>query len=64
MLQLAREPALSGRLQFAGEHTEGPDNNGYMNGGVVSGNRAAKALADLMALEPPVIRECPHKQAG
>jgi monoamine oxidase len=64
MFQLAREPALSGRLQFAGEHTEGPDNNGYMNGGVVSGNRAAKAIAHLMALEAPVIRECPHKQAG
>jgi monoamine oxidase len=64
MLQLARKPALDGRLQFAGEHTEGPDNNGYMNGGVVSGNRAAKALVDLMALEPDPIRECPHKQAG
>jgi monoamine oxidase len=64
MLQLARKPALDGRLQFAGEHTEGPDNNGYMNGGVVSGNRAAKALADLMALEAPAIRECPDKQAG
>ena len=64
MLQLARKPALDGRLQFAGEHTEGPDNNGYMNGGVESGNRAAKALVELMALEPlDPIRECPIKHA-
>jgi monoamine oxidase len=64
MWKVAGEPALDGRLQFAGEHTEGPDFNGYMNGGVKSGNRAAGALVKLMALQPPVpIWECTHKQA-
>jgi monoamine oxidase len=44
-LEAAAEPALDGRLQFAGEHTSG-DFLGFMNGGVQSGNRAA---ADLVA---------------
>ena len=43
MLEVAGEPALDGRLQFAGEHTSS-DFLGYMNGGVQSGNRAAAAL--------------------
>ena len=43
MLEVAGEPALGGRLQFAGEHTSS-DFLGYMNGGVQSGNRAAAAL--------------------
>jgi monoamine oxidase len=50
MLEEAAEPALDGRLQFAGEHTSG-DFLGYMNGGAQSGNRASAALIELMALE-------------
>jgi monoamine oxidase len=49
LLEVAPEPALDGRLQFAGEHTSA-DFLGYMNGGVHSGNRAAKALIETMAL--------------
>jgi monoamine oxidase len=49
MLEVASEPALHGRLQFAGEHTSS-DFLGYMNGGVESGNRAAAALVKAMAL--------------
>ena len=43
------EPALHGRLQFAGEHTAG-EFMGFMNGGVQSGNRAAAALVKTLAL--------------
>jgi monoamine oxidase len=50
MLDEAWKPALNGRLQFAGEHTAGADYFGYMNAGVRSGNRAAKALLKIMAL--------------
>jgi monoamine oxidase len=50
MLEVAGEPALDGRLQFAGEHTSS-DFLGYMNGGVESGNRAAAALIETMALQ-------------
>ena len=50
MLEVAPEPALDGRLQFAGEQTCS-DFLGYMNGGVVSGNRAAAALIKVMALK-------------
>ena len=50
MLDVAAEPALDGRLQFAGEHTAG-DFLGFMNGGVQSGNRAAAALIEAMALQ-------------
>ena len=49
MLEVAAEPALGGRLQFAGEHTSG-DFLGFMNGGVESGNRASAALVEAMAL--------------
>ena len=49
MLDVAAEPALDGRLQFAGEHT-GSEFIGFMNGGVQSGNRAAAALIKVMAL--------------
>jgi monoamine oxidase len=49
MIELAAEPALDGRLQFAGEHTGG-DFMGFMNGGVQSGNRAAEALIEVMEL--------------
>jgi monoamine oxidase len=49
MLDVAGEPALDGRLQFAGEHTGG-DFMGFMNGGVLSGNRTAAALIDALAL--------------
>ena len=49
MFEVAAEPALHDRLQFAGEHTSS-DFYGYMNGGVQSGNRAAKALIKAMAL--------------
>jgi monoamine oxidase len=49
MLDVASEPALGGRLQFAGEHTSS-DFLGYMNGGVESGNRASKALIKKLAL--------------
>src|SRR3990170_2051229 len=50
MLEVASEPALHGRLQFAGEHTSS-DFLGFMNGGVESGNRAAAALVEVMALQ-------------
>ena len=50
MLEVASEPALDGRLQFAGEHTSS-DFLGFMNGGVESGNRAAAALVEVMALQ-------------
>ncbi len=50
MLEVASEPALHGRLQFAGEHTSS-DFLGFMNGGVQSGNRAAEALIEVMALQ-------------
>ena len=49
LVELGAEPALGGRLQFAGEHTSS-DFLGFMNGGVQSGNRAAAALAKVMAL--------------
>ena len=49
LLDVAAEPALDGRVQFAGEHTS-VDFLGYMNGGVESGNRAAAALIETMAL--------------
>jgi monoamine oxidase len=49
LLEVASEPALDGRLQFAGEHTSS-DFLGFMNGGVESGNRAAAALIETMAL--------------
>jgi monoamine oxidase len=48
-LDEARKPALDGRLQFAGEHTSGAKLFGFMNGGVLSGNRAAKKLIEVMA---------------
>ncbi len=51
MFDVAGKPALDGRLQFAGEHTSGADYHGYMNGGVRSGNRAAQALVNVMALK-------------
>ena len=50
MLEVAAEPALGGRLQFAGEHTSS-DFFGFMNGGVQSGNRASAALIEVMALQ-------------
>jgi len=50
LLEVASEPALDGRLQFAGEHTSS-DFLGFMNGGVESGNRAAAALIEAMALQ-------------
>jgi monoamine oxidase len=52
MFDEASKPALGGRLQFAGEHTSGAKYQGYMNGGVRSGNRAACELVKLMALPP------------
>ena len=50
MFEQAAEPALNGRLQFAGEHTSS-EFYGYMNGGVESGNRASAALIEVMALQ-------------
>ena len=50
MLDVAAEPTLGGRVQFAGEHTGG-DFIGFMNGGVQSGNRAAEALIETLALK-------------
>ena len=48
MLEVAPEPALGGRLQFAGEHTSS-DFLGYMNGGVKAATvpppRSIKTLA-------------------
>ena len=49
LLDVASEPALDGRLQFAGEHTSS-EFLGFMNGGVQSGNRASEALIKIMAL--------------
>ncbi|HSD93718.1 MAG TPA: NAD(P)/FAD-dependent oxidoreductase [Methyloceanibacter sp.] len=50
LLDVAAEPALDGRVQFAGEHTS-VDFLGYMNGGVESGNRASAALIEILAPE-------------
>ena len=50
LVEVASEPALDGRLQFAGEHTSS-DFLGFMNGGVESGNRASAALIEAMALK-------------
>ena len=47
--EVAAEPALDGRLQFAGEHTS-VDWFGFMNAAVESGNRVADALAEAFAL--------------
>ena len=52
MLEVASEPALHGRLQFAGEHTSS-DFLGFMNGGVQSGNRASAALIKVVTARPP-----------
>lgn len=41
--EAAATPELDGRLIFAGEHTS-IDHPGYMNGGVETGNRAAREL--------------------
>jgi|JI6StandDraft_1071083.scaffolds.fasta_scaffold01290_9 monoamine oxidase len=41
--EAAATPELDGRLIFAGEHTSA-ESPGYMNGGVETGNRAAKEL--------------------
>jgi monoamine oxidase len=49
LLELAAEPALHGRLQFAGEHIS-TDFLGFMNGGVQGGNRAAATLIKSPAL--------------
>jgi monoamine oxidase len=48
LLDVAAEPALDGRVQFAGEHTS-VDFLGYMNGGVESGNRASSDLLEVLA---------------
>jgi len=50
LLDVVADPALDGRVQFAGEHTS-VDFLGYMNGGVESGNRASAALIEIMAPE-------------
>jgi monoamine oxidase len=50
LLDVAAEPALGARVQFAGEHMAG-DFMGYMNGGVQSGNRASEALIETLALK-------------
>ena len=50
LLDVAAEPALDGKVQFAGEHTS-VDFLGYMNGGVESGNRAAAALVETLELK-------------
>jgi monoamine oxidase len=47
--EVAAEPALDGRLQFAGEHTS-VDYFGFMNAAVESGNRVADALGQVFAL--------------
>jgi monoamine oxidase len=49
MFDVASEPALGGRLQFAGEHTSS-DFYGFMDGAVESANRAAAALVKTLAL--------------
>jgi monoamine oxidase len=49
LLDVAPEPALKGRLQFAGEHTSS-EFLGFMDGCVQSGNRASEALIKIMAL--------------
>lgn len=49
LFDIAAEPALHGRLQFAGEHTSS-NFYGFMNGAVESGNRVAEALIKVMAL--------------
>jgi monoamine oxidase len=49
LLDVTADPALDGRVQFAGEHTS-VDWLGYMNGGVQSGDRASAALIELLKL--------------
>jgi monoamine oxidase len=49
-LDVAADPALDGRVQFAGEHTSS-EWLGYMNGGVQSGDRAARALIKQFGLK-------------
>jgi monoamine oxidase len=44
---VAAEPAIDGRLQFAGEHTS-VDYFGFMNAAIESGNRAANALLEVV----------------
>jgi monoamine oxidase len=48
--EVAAEPALEGRLQFAGEHTS-VDFFGFMNAAFESGDRVAAALVEVMALQ-------------
>jgi monoamine oxidase len=48
-LDVTADPALDGRVQFAGEHTSS-EWLGYMNGGVQSGDRASAALIELLKL--------------
>ncbi|MBI4723930.1 MAG: FAD-dependent oxidoreductase [Rhodomicrobium sp.] len=43
LLPVAQTPECDGRLHFAGEHTE-PEFLGYMNGAILSGNRAAHEI--------------------
>ena len=45
LLEAAAPAELDGRLVFAGEHTGG-DFSGFMNGAVLSGNRAAKEIIE------------------
>jgi monoamine oxidase len=56
ILDVAAEPALNGRLQFAGEHTAA-DFSGFMNGGVCSGERAATDLIKALAWQTPLESE-------
>ena len=49
LLDVTADPALDGRVQFAGEHTSS-EWLGYMNGGVQSGDRASAALIELLKL--------------
>jgi monoamine oxidase len=48
LLPAAKGAELGGRLHFAGEHTE-PEFLGYMNGAILSGNRAAREIVAQMA---------------
>ena len=60
MLEVAGEPALGGRQQFAGEHTSS-DFLGYMNGGVQSGNRASAALIKSWHFTGELTWHCTHE---
>jgi monoamine oxidase len=50
LMDVVADPALDGRVQFAGEHTS-VEFYGFMNGAVESGDRVSQALIELLKLK-------------